>query len=126
MKRAVPRIAAASALTLALCGASLAPASAQTILGQTSGHPFTILAAWNFPDGVNPLEPNSLTAAVGGMVNPPLAWVSRLDLHKAIPFIASRWKLNGNTLTIWVRRDAKWSNGQPVTAADVKASLEIS
>jgi peptide/nickel transport system substrate-binding protein len=126
MKRAVPRIAAASALTLALCGASIVPASAQTILGQTSGHPFTILAGWNFPDGLNPLEPNSLTSAVEGMVNPPLAWVSRLDLNKAIPFIASRWKLTGNTLSIWVRRDAKWSNGKPVTAADVKASLEIS
>ncbi|MCY0871080.1 MAG: ABC transporter substrate-binding protein [Firmicutes bacterium] len=119
------KVAAAAAMTLTMCGAMAGTSDAQTILQQTSGHPFTILAAWNFPDGLNPLEPNSLTGAAGGMIAPPLAWVSRLNLKDIIPFIASKWSMKGNVMSIWVNPKAKWSNGKPVTSADIKLSLEL-
>jgi peptide/nickel transport system substrate-binding protein len=119
------KVAAAAAMTVTLCGATVGTSHAQTILQQTSGHPFTMLAAWNFPDGLNPLEPNSLTGAAGGMIAPPLAWVSRLNLKDILPFIISKWSMKGNVMTMWVNPKAKWSNGKPVTSADIKVSLEL-
>lgn len=82
--------------------------------------------SWNFPDGLNPLEPNSLTGNVQGMIDPPLAYVSRIDHADKIPMIASRWKAKGHTLYIWLNPKARWSNGKPVTIQDVKFSLELS
>lgn len=35
-----------------------------------------------------------------------------------LPGVAERWELRENGATFWLRRDARWSNGEPVTAAD--------
>ena len=34
------------------------------------------------------------------------------------PGIAERWEVNETTATFWLRKDAKWSDGQPITAHD--------
>lgn len=43
-----------------------------------------------------------------------------------VPAIADKWTLaaNGLSYTFHIRSNAKWSNGDPVTAADVKYSLD--
>jgi peptide/nickel transport system substrate-binding protein len=43
-----------------------------------------------------------------------------------VPDLAERWTVspNGKTWTFYLRRDAKWSNGDPVTAADAAWSLQ--
>jgi ABC-type oligopeptide transport system substrate-binding subunit len=40
--------------------------------------------------------------------------------NQVVPKIAARWKVSdgGQVWTIWLRRNARWSNGQPVTAND--------
>ncbi|MAY55586.1 MAG: hypothetical protein CMQ37_06930 [Gammaproteobacteria bacterium] len=34
------------------------------------------------------------------------------------PGVAERWEQDGSTVTFWLRDDARWSNGEPVTAHD--------
>ena len=43
------------------------------------------------------------------------------------PALASKWRLTnkGTTLTVWIQPGAKWSNGKPVTAADLKLSAAL-
>ncbi|HIL85802.1 MAG TPA: peptide ABC transporter substrate-binding protein, partial [Pseudomonadales bacterium] len=37
---------------------------------------------------------------------------------KVIPGVAERWEMDEKTATFWLREDAKWSDGKPVTAHD--------
>ncbi len=37
---------------------------------------------------------------------------------KLVGGVAERWQLNANSATFWLRPDAKWSDGKPVTAHD--------
>ncbi|MBC52373.1 MAG: hypothetical protein CMQ34_00905 [Gammaproteobacteria bacterium] len=69
-----------------------------------------------------PPQMNSMLAtdAVSGMV---LAHVMegllRYDQYgELVGGVAERWQLEGNTMTFWLRDDARWSNGEPVTAHD--------
>ena len=34
------------------------------------------------------------------------------------PGVAQRWQLREHGATFWLRRDARWSDGRPVTARD--------
>lgn len=58
-----------------------------------------------------------------------LAWSahSATDLNKSYPGLAQKWKLSkdGTKVTLWLQPKAKWSNGKPVTAKDVKTSMAI-
>lgn len=69
-----------------------------------------------------PPQMNSMLAtdAVSGMV---LAHVMEGLLRynqygELVGGVAERWQLDGNTMTFWLRDDARWSNGEPVTAHD--------
>jgi oligopeptide transport system substrate-binding protein len=43
----------------------------------------------------------------------------RYDAHGRIaPGVAERWQIDGTTATFWLRRNARWSDGGPVTAHD--------
>src|SRR5206468_310802 len=37
---------------------------------------------------------------------------------KPVPSLASSWDVKGTDVTLHLRKDAKWTNGQPVTAED--------
>ncbi|HDZ09433.1 peptide ABC transporter substrate-binding protein [Pseudohongiella sp.] len=69
-----------------------------------------------------PPQMNSMLAsdAVSGMV---LAHVMEGLLRygpddELVGGVAERWQQEGNTVTFWLRDDARWSNGEPVTAHD--------
>ena len=49
------------------------------------------------------------------------------DLHP-VPGVATRWDISpdGRTYTFFLRPGARWSNGEPVTAADFIASWQRS
>lgn len=56
----------------------------------------------------------------------PLAFTKSTANSNAFwPALATRWRLspNGRDLTVWLRSNAKWSNGTPVTADDVKFTM---
>jgi oligopeptide transport system substrate-binding protein len=46
--------------------------------------------------------------------------------YEAVPRLAKKWEKNqeGTVYTFWLRQDAKWSNGKPVTAHDVVWTIE--
>lgn len=50
------------------------------------------------------------------------------NLSRFYPVLATRWSLShhGRTITVWLRSNAKWSNGQPVTSQDVATTLACS
>src|SRR5215210_74351 len=48
----------------------------------------------------------------------PLIRLGKAPALKPLPGAAASWKVRGATVTLNLRRNVKWSNGQPVTAAD--------
>jgi peptide/nickel transport system substrate-binding protein len=62
-----------------------------------------------------------------GPVYEPLVFVNTLQNAQATPWLASSWTYgNGNkTLTFTIRSGVKWSDGKPMTAADVVYSFNL-
>jgi peptide/nickel transport system substrate-binding protein len=62
-----------------------------------------------------------------GTVYEPLAFVNALQNAKATPWLASSWAYsNGNkTLTFTMRNGVKWSDGKPMSAADVVFTFNL-
>jgi peptide/nickel transport system substrate-binding protein len=113
------------ALLLAGCGT---PASTAGGNGSsaTAARPFAIDQTWDPFAGLTIMNPNSSTNAIMQWILEPLAIQSGRVLNGPYyPEVASKWQMKGNTLTIWLRQNEGWSNGQPVTAQDVKTSLEL-
>jgi peptide/nickel transport system substrate-binding protein len=58
-----------------------------------------------------------------------LAWSahSATDLNKFYPGLAKTWTISpdGSKVTVELQPNARWSNGKPVTADDVKTSMAI-
>jgi len=113
-------ISAISAV-LAGCGASSSPTSSDTFTTINEYHGITVGAPYN------PFNPNGNTWL--GYDQMQLAYFtnSLVNPNSFIPGLAQKWQLNpaGTVATVWLQPNAKWSNGQPVTANDVKASMAI-
>ncbi len=78
--------------------------------GTPQNNPFNV--NWYMPEGSN-REPLAWTK---NTANPNAFWATALATH---------WKLsaNGDNLTVWLRPQAKWSNGAPVTAKDAAFTM---
>lgn len=94
---------------LAGCGASTAKVS--------SAKPLNFLDTWDYNAGLTPMNSNSVSAIMNGLVTTNLA-MQLQDNNQYYPEMAQSWKQVGNTLTINLRKNAKWSNGTPLTAQD--------
>ena len=70
--------------------------------------------------GFNPLNAN-LIAWSFGPVYEPLVYVNPLKSGATTPWLASAyaWSNNNRTLTLTIRSGVKWTDGKPMTAADV-------
>ncbi len=121
MKKAVITLASLGTAAGMLAGGFGTTASASA----STPPPLNFITLWDYNAGMTVLNSgNSVSAVLNGLVNMPLAmWLE--DNGKYYPMIASSWKQSGNTLTIHIRPNAKWSNGQPVTAKDVALSIEL-
>jgi peptide/nickel transport system substrate-binding protein len=81
---------------------------------------------WNC--SFNPFNPSDLgTGITLGEVYEPLAFVNSLQDAKATPWLATKWAWsNGNkTLTFTIRQGVKFSDGTPMTAADVAYTFNL-
>lgn len=81
---------------------------------------------WNC--SFNPFNPSDLgTGITLGQVYEPLAFVNSLQNAKATPWLATKWAWsNGNkTLTFTIRQGVKFSDGTPMTAADVAYTFNL-
>ncbi|MGA8116863.1 MAG: ABC transporter substrate-binding protein [Actinocatenispora sp.] len=78
-----------------------------------------------------PINPyNQSTKAYNGYNSMHLAWEknSKTDPNAFYPGIAKSWDLSSDNLklTVHVQPNAKWSDGKPVTAQDIKTSAAVS
>ncbi|HWF80623.1 MAG TPA: ABC transporter substrate-binding protein [Streptosporangiaceae bacterium] len=122
-----------TAAALAACsssGTSGASGSAGSNAGKGPSGTLTIInvagTQWNC--SFNPFNPSDLgTGITLGQVYEPLAFVNSLQNAKATPWLATKWAWsNGNkTLTFTIRQGVKFSDGTPMTAADVAYTFNL-
>jgi peptide/nickel transport system substrate-binding protein len=76
---------------------------------------------------INPWNPTGNSFDTFDSVQLAYFTYSATDPNSFWPALAQRWQLSnhGNTLTVWLQPNARWSNGQPVTAQDVLVSAAI-
>jgi peptide/nickel transport system substrate-binding protein/microcin C transport system substrate-binding protein len=79
------------------------------------------------PPTIHPIMATDSSASqVNSFIHDSLAERSLLDISRFEPRLAERWEESnkGLTYTFFLRKDAKFSDGKPVTAEDVKFSYE--
>ncbi len=122
--------AALLAAALAACSSSGSSGSSGGSTAKGPSGTLTIVNAsgtqWNC--SFNPFNPGNLGEGVTmGQVYEPLAFVDTLENAKATPWLATSWAWsNGNkTLTFTIRQGVKFSDGTPMTAADVAYTFNL-
>ena len=126
--------AALLAAALAACSSSGPSGSAGSNAGSNTGKgpsgTLTIVNAsgtqWNC--SFNPFNPGNLGEGVTmGQVYEPLVFVDTLENAKATPWLATKWAWSNNneTLTFTIRQGVKFSDGTPMTAADVAYTFNL-
>ncbi|KLU58867.1 putative D,D-dipeptide-binding periplasmic protein DdpA precursor [Peptococcaceae bacterium CEB3] len=112
---------AALSLALSACGSTTTTSSTSTFTTVDEYHPISAGAPYN------PYNPNGNTWL--GYDQWQLAWFTNsvTNPDSFIPGLAASWTTNaaGTTVSVTLQPNAKWSNGQPVTAEDVKASFAL-
>jgi peptide/nickel transport system substrate-binding protein len=123
-------IAAAAGLLAAGCsaGAGSSSSSSPASGGKTTSSVLTISnengTLWTC--GFNPLNASDTLLSVGFMYE-PLVYINPLQDGKTTPMLASSWKWGaGNkSLTFTIRPGVKFSDGTPLTAADVAYTFNL-
>ena len=85
------------------------------------GGPRDGVLRWNLASDPKTLDPGLNGAADGGdVINNTHEGLVREQQGKVIPGMAESWELSdgGSTVTFSIRKDAKWSDGSPLTADD--------
>jgi peptide/nickel transport system substrate-binding protein len=120
--------AALLAAAVAACGSS-APSTSGASANGPSGT-LTISneqgTLWNC--SFNPFNPSNLGEGVTmGQVYEPLAFVDTLENGKATPWLATSWAWtdSNKVLTFTIRQGVKFSDGTPMTAADVAFTFNL-
>jgi peptide/nickel transport system substrate-binding protein len=113
----------ASGVLLAVCaacgGSASEPATGGTLtIANESG------SLWSC--GFNPFNTNVNYLATGNIYE-PLVFINTLRNAQTSPWLATKWEWsNGNkTVTFTIRDGVKWSDGQPMTAADVVFTVNL-
>ena len=126
-------IGAAALLTAAVAACSSSASSSSGSTASSAKAPSGTLVIsdsqgtqWNC--SFNPFNPSNLATGVTfGQVYEPLVFVNTLQSGKATPWLATAWAWSNNnkTLTFTVRNGVKWSDGTPMTAADVAYTFNL-
>jgi peptide/nickel transport system substrate-binding protein len=119
-----------SALTALLTGAVAVSACSSAGSSGSSNAIFTTISEFQPITAGAPLNPfNATNNTFTGFDNMQLAWTANNpeNSNELLPGLASSWSLSpdGTTLTVHLQPHARWSNGKPVTATDVKLSAAI-
>jgi peptide/nickel transport system substrate-binding protein len=118
-------------LVAAACGSSSSSGSGSGGGGSSSGKSGGVLTIDNESGALwtcnfNPYNLSDIGLSFG-TVYEPLVFVNSLQSAKTTPWLASSFAYsNGNkTLTFTIRKGVKWSDGKPMTAADVAFSFNL-
>ncbi len=128
MRRTLVAVATATGTLAALLAAAGCTDSSASAKG---GGVFTTIDG-NHPINVNaPINPyNQASNTYAGYNSMQLAWAknSKTDPNAFYPGLAASWSESSDhlKLTVKLQPKAKWSDGKPVTAEDVKTSAAIS
>jgi len=123
-------IIVAGVLGVAACSAGSSSSSpSSTASGKTSTSSTLTISNENgalWTCGFNPLNTTYALLAVG-FIYEPLVFVNPLQNGKTTPMLATSWSWgSGNkTLTFTIRQGVKWSDGVPMTAADVAYTFNM-
>jgi peptide/nickel transport system substrate-binding protein len=116
----------AAGLLAAACGTSSTSSG-----GSTSSGPKGVLTISNesgslWTCGFNPFNLSDIGYSFGNVYE-PLVFVNTLQSGKESPWLATKWTwANGNKqLTFTIRKGVKWTDGKPMTAADVAYSFNL-
>ena len=119
----------ASVLLAAACGSSGGSSSGQSS-GQASG-PSGVLTIDNESGGTwtcdfNPFNLSDISFSLGPVYE-PLMFVNTLQNAKVTPWLATAyaWSNGNKTLTFTIRNGVKFTNGNPLTAADVVYTFNL-
>ena len=115
--------------TLAACGSS-SPSGSSANGGSGPSGTLTLdnESGSQWSCSFNPFNPSNTGMGITlGQVYEPLAYVDTLENAKATPWLASSWAWsNGNkTLTFTIRNGVKFTDGTPMTAADVAFTFNL-
>jgi peptide/nickel transport system substrate-binding protein len=127
--RRLPAVAAAAGL-LALVVTASVPAATRTVGSASANHTCLVMTGSGDPAFVKNFNPYTATGLpsggfVRGAFYEPLIISTVAGGGKQYPWLAQSWKWsNGNkTLTLNLRHGVKWTDGKPLTSADVVYSL---
>jgi peptide/nickel transport system substrate-binding protein len=104
---------------LAACGGSSGSGSASSSSGPT-GVLTVATGATAYPDDFNLYSPNA-EDATNGMIYEPLFFYNTAKAGDIKPWLGTSyaWSAGGKTLTVQLRHNVKWSDGNPFTSKDV-------
>src|SRR5215468_9540191 len=121
-------VLAAAGLLAAACGGS-STTTPPSSSGSSKAH--GVLTIDNESGGTwtcdfNPFNLSYISYSLGNVYE-PLVFVNALHSGQATPWLATKWAWsNGNkTLTFTIRNGVKFSNGDPLTAADVVYTFNL-
>lgn len=78
------------------------------------------IAIGSEPPSIDPgLATDTTSAFVVENINVPIVYLGSAPDLKPEPALAKSWTVKGNNVTLHLRNDVKWTNGDPVTADDV-------
>ncbi|MCL2541794.1 MAG: ABC transporter substrate-binding protein [Nocardioidaceae bacterium] len=123
------RLGTTLAVALALALSATACSTTKTTGGATSSRTLVIAGSGtSFARNFNPfpLTGNGPWGPGISMIYEPLVAVDHATPTKFAPWLATSWAFSkgGKDLTFTVRKGVTWSDGKPLTAADVKYSLD--
>jgi peptide/nickel transport system substrate-binding protein len=117
----LPAALLAGATALSACSSSSGGSGSRVFTAIDEGTPITAGA---------PMNPfNTASNTFVGYDVEALGWTTNnpANSNQTLPGLAASWSLSqgGSTLTVHLRPDARWSDGQPLTANDVRTSAAI-
>ncbi|WP_327637839.1 ABC transporter substrate-binding protein [Kribbella sp. NBC_00482] len=124
VRRLVSAVAAATATALLLAACDGAAAGNQTAANKDAS--ITVAAGDITTENFNPFSSTALQPTLG-VIYEPLYWYNFAKQSDPTPVLASgfSWNAAGTELTIKIRHDVKWNDGQPFTAKDVAFTFNL-
>src|ERR1700735_704320 len=119
-------VIAAAGLLAAACGSSSSSGSGSGKSGASGVLTISNESGAEWTCGFNPFNSDVSDLSVG-TVYEPLVFVNTLQSGKQTPWLATKWawSKNNTVITFTIRSGVKFSNGSPMTAADVAFTFNL-
>jgi len=119
-------VVVAAGLLAAACSSTPSPGPSTTGSGPTGVLQISNESGATWTCGFSPFNP-SVQGLSFGPVYEPLVFVNALQSGKTTPWLASKfaWSNGNKTLTFTIRKGVKFSDGSPMSAADVAFTFNL-